>query len=94
MTVPLGIMSLLSRDGTWADLLDSLANVSNRLFSLQTNLIYRIKSADGRCGHCGPEECRAQENLLVTTKAEEKKIVKVHIPFKAPRFIMLSGAQP
>jgi uncharacterized repeat protein (TIGR03803 family) len=34
---------------------------------------------DGRCGHCGPEQCRAKENLLVTTKAEEKEIMKVHI---------------
>ena len=66
---------------------------SHFVLARKSNQQYKCNS-DGSCGHCVPEECRAKENLLVTTKAEEMKIVKVHILFKAPRFNMLSAAQP
>lgn len=55
------------------------ANEVNHLFlASKSNQQYKYISDRG-CRQCAPEKCRAEGNLLVTTNAEEKKIVKVHI---------------
>jgi uncharacterized repeat protein (TIGR03803 family) len=70
---------MLAPDGLRAASHRQQANeASHFLLARKSNQQYKYIS-DRSCGHCAPEKCRAKEKSLVTTKAEEKKIMKGHI---------------
>src|SRR5208282_950750 len=70
------------------------AQMKAAIICLQGNLIRSINTFQIKvAGSVLPEKCRAKGKFLVTTDAEEKKIVKVHIknPFLLPSLIAALG---